>query len=69
MRADEYLQRILQREAVDTGLYSPVRGVQTTIQPIIQEWAGTQLAGVSPSGSVGLRLSLYQLLSGQSSFA
>jgi len=51
MSADEYLQRILQREAVDTGLYSPVRGVQTTIQPIIQEWAGTQLAGVSPSGS------------------
>lgn len=51
MSADEYLQRILQREAVDTGLYSPVRGVQTTIQPIIQEWAGTYLVGVTPSGS------------------
>jgi hypothetical protein len=27
---DEYLQRILQREVVDTGLCSPVRGVQGT---------------------------------------
>ena len=42
---------IFQREAVDTGLYSPVRGVQGTIQPIIQEWAGAQLAGIGPSGS------------------
>jgi len=51
MSADAYLQRILQREAVDTGLDSPVRGVQATIQPIIQQWAGTYLAGVTPSGS------------------
>jgi hypothetical protein len=51
MSADDYLNRILQREAVDTGLYSPVRGVQGTIQPIIQEWAGSQLAGIGPSGS------------------
>lgn len=51
MTADAYLQAILQREAVDTGLFSPVRGVQGTLQPIIQQWAGNRLAGVTPSGS------------------
>jgi hypothetical protein len=51
LRADTYLRRILQREAVDTGPYSPVRGVQATIEPIIREWAGSQLAGIGPSGS------------------
>ncbi len=51
MSADEYLQRILQREAVDTGPYSPVRSVQAKIEPSIREWAGNFLLGVSPSGS------------------
>jgi hypothetical protein len=45
------LQRILQREAVDTGPFSSVRGVQATIEPVIREWAGAQLSGVTPSGS------------------
>jgi hypothetical protein len=51
MSADEYLQAILRREAVDTGPYSPVRGVQTVVLPIVREWAGTQFASLSPSGS------------------
>lgn len=51
MSADAYLQRILAREAVDTGPSSPVRNVQTVIRPIIQEWAGVYLVNVSPSGS------------------
>ncbi len=51
MAADEYLQNILTREFVDTGIFSPVRGVQTTLQPIIQQWAGNVLLGISPSGS------------------
>lgn len=51
MSADEYLQHILQREAVDTGPYSPVRSVQAKIEPAIREWAGNYLSGVSPSGS------------------
>jgi len=51
MSADAYLATLLQREAVDTGPYSPVRGVQRQIEPVIQEWAGRFLAGVSPSGS------------------
>ena len=51
MSADEYLQNILQREAVDTGPLSPVRNVQTQIQPIIRDWAGDKLVSISPSGS------------------
>jgi len=51
MNADAYLKRILTLEAVDAGPSSPVRSVQTVIRPIIQEWAGTYLVNVSPSGS------------------
>ena len=51
MAADDYLQGILQREVVDTGIYSPVRGVQNKLQPAIQEWAGSYLLSVTPSGS------------------
>ena len=51
MSADAYLQAILNREAVDTGPYSSVRGVQTVLQPILRQWAGIYLSDVSPSGS------------------
>lgn len=51
MAADDYLQRILAREAVDTGIFSPVRGVQTTLQPILSQWGAGFLINVSPSGS------------------
>jgi len=51
MTPDEYLQSILQREVVDTGPYSPVRGVQATLEPAIREWAGVYLSIISPSGS------------------
>lgn len=51
MTADEYLQGILQREAVDTGSYSAVRGVQAKIEPAIREWAVNYLSSISPSGS------------------
>lgn len=51
MSADGYLQTILNREAVDTSANSPARGVQITLQPILNEWAGTQLRMVHPSGS------------------
>jgi hypothetical protein len=51
MTADQYLQSILTREAVDTGTFSPIRGVQAVIYPIVQEWAGGFLLSVHPSGS------------------
>jgi hypothetical protein len=51
MSADPYLYGILQRETVDTGLISPVRGVQGVLMPRLQEWAGNVLVSVTPSGS------------------
>jgi hypothetical protein len=51
MSADTYLQSILNREAVDTGPFSPVRGVQAVLYPIIQGWASDRLLGIHPSGS------------------
>lgn len=51
MSADAYLQQILNREAIDTGLFSPVRSVQTTLEPTLRQWANRFLIGVSPSGS------------------
>jgi len=51
MSADEYLLRILIRESVDTGPFSPVRSVLTQLEPIIGKWAGDKLLSISPSGS------------------
>ena len=51
MTADQYLQNILVREAVDRSAMSPVRGVQGKLAPVIQSWAGHHLRGVAPSGS------------------
>ncbi len=51
MSADAYLLNILAREAVNTSAMSPVLGVQATVQPIINRWAGSQLRVVHASGS------------------
>lgn len=51
MSADAYLQNILAREVVDTGPYSPARGVQNVMAPLIRTWAGGQLVSINPSGS------------------
>jgi hypothetical protein len=51
MSPDEYLQRILARESVDTGPYSPVRGVQALVMPTLQQWGGQFIRHVQPSGS------------------
>ena len=51
MTADQYLHGILLREAVDAGPNSPLLGVQTTLMPILRQWAGDNLLGVYPSGS------------------
>lgn len=51
MSADAYLQNILNREAVDTGPASPVRTVQTVIEPLVAQWASNQLLSIAPSGS------------------
>ena len=51
MTPDEYLQTILAREQVDTGPFHAVRGMQTTLLPIIRQWAGGYLVNLHPSGS------------------
>lgn len=51
MDPDTYLLMILQREAVDTGMYSPIRNVISTIDPVIRAWAGNALVSIMPSGS------------------
>ncbi len=51
MTADQYLRQRLVVEAVDTGLYSPVRGVQTTLNPVLTRWASGYLNSIEPSGS------------------
>lgn len=51
MTADDYLFGILTRENVDRSLYSPVRNVQTVLNPIIASWAQNSLESISPSGS------------------
>jgi len=51
MTADQYLQTILAREAVDTSSTSPVRKIRDTLYPLLSEWAGNMLRGVYPSGS------------------
>lgn len=51
MTGDQYLQGLLNREWVDTGLLSPVRAVQKWLAPMITQWAGNNLITVHPSGS------------------
>lgn len=48
---DQYLQTILDREAVDTGPNSPLRKAQVWLAPTLQKWGGRWLANVHPSGS------------------
>ncbi|MGC2111581.1 MAG: hypothetical protein WA655_18840 [Candidatus Korobacteraceae bacterium] len=51
MTADQYLQGILLREAVDAGPNSPLLGVQAILLPTLRQWAGDSLLGVYPGGS------------------
>ncbi len=50
-RADTYLRKILQREAVNTSTTSPLRRVRTTLWPVLWTWANGNLLRVEPSGS------------------
>src|SRR5262245_20606409 len=51
MTPDDYLRAILSRETVDVSATSPVRGVQSVLQPLLSGWAGAQLRSIQPSGS------------------
>ncbi len=51
MTADQYLANVLAREAVNTGISSPVLAVRNTLLPVLQEWGAGHLLSVEPSGS------------------
>lgn len=51
MSSDQYLRNILAREQVDTGIYSPVRKIATTLSPMLTQWGNGFLLGIDPSGS------------------
>ena len=51
MTADDYLRIILRREAVNTGVYSPVRHAQGALRPTIARWAASYLISIFPTGS------------------
>jgi hypothetical protein len=51
MPENDYLRQILVREAVDTGIFSPVRGCQVTIDPVLKAWGNRFLLSATPSGS------------------
>ena len=51
MSEQDYLNSILARELVGTGLASPALLVPGTMEPVLRQWAGRFLLDVSPSGS------------------
>lgn len=51
MSEQDYLNAILAREAVGTGLASPAFFVPGVIRPVIDQWAGRYLLDVTASGS------------------
>ena len=48
---DEHLRAVLEGHRVDNGLYSPVRGVQPLIAPVIQNWGGPFIVEIRTAGS------------------
>lgn len=48
---DEHIRMVLARHTSDTGLYSPVRGVQATIDPVLRRWGTQYIVDIQPSGS------------------
>jgi hypothetical protein len=51
MTVDQHLRNVLARNHVDMGPKSPVLKMRAALLPLLQEWAGTQLLSVEPSGS------------------
>ena len=51
MTVDEHLRAVLARHHVDMGPTSPVLQMRAAFLPLLQEWAGSKLLSVHPSGS------------------
>lgn len=48
---DEHLRAVLARHRVDTSLFSPARGVQPLIEPVVRKWGGPYIVDIRTSGS------------------
>lgn len=48
---DEHLRLVLARHRIDTSALSPVRGVQSVVEPTIRQWGGPYIVDIGPSGS------------------
>lgn len=48
---DDHIRMVLARHTVDTGLNSPVRSVQATIDPVVRSWGTRYIVDIRPSGS------------------
>jgi hypothetical protein len=48
---DQHLRAVLAAHHVDTGIYSPLRATQATLDPILRQWGQQFLVDVKPSGS------------------
>ena len=48
---EEHLRAVVARHWVDTGINSPVRAVQATLNPALRKWGGQYLVDIRPSGS------------------
>lgn len=51
MSPDSYLRSILQREAVDTRIASPLRRLELEVEHLAAHWAGKHLLEVYPTGA------------------
>lgn len=49
--SDAHLRQVLTRYAIDNSPLSPVRLVQATLSPTVQQWGNRFLLGFEPSGS------------------
>lgn len=51
MTIDQHLRHVLAAHYVNTGIFSPLRGVQNTLEPVLRRWGGQHLIDLKPSGS------------------
>lgn len=49
--AEQYLRAVLAGHHIDTGAFSPVRSIQSTIVPVLRQWGGQHVVDIRPSGS------------------
>ena len=51
MTPDQYVESILAKYTALTGMFAPAPLAANLLLPVLQQWAGTQLASIQYSGS------------------